>query len=433
MLGLRSAIQRYDWGSTTHLPELLGVEPDGGPYAELWMGAHQAAPCVVLGGTSPGEPLSDLLSRDPGRVLGADVVARFGPRLPYLFKVLAIARPVSLQVHPDSAQAAAGWAREEAAGLPLTSPERLFRDPEHKPEMVVALTRFEALAGFRHPERILELLDGLTGALAARLRREIERGLADGDPERALREAFAQLLRPAPAQEVTELVGAVGRRAAAGTSSPRADATVALWARWYPGDPGAVAGLFLNRVTLEPGESMFVPAGSPHTYLEGSALEAMACSDNVLRAGLTAKHVDRGALLAYTRYEAGSAQLTPAEPSDATGVHQVYRAPAREFGVIVSNLTGPAVAPLPADQGPRIALCLGGELRLTAAGADAQGGSAEVRMTQGDVVLVTADDGAVSVSGQGRLATVFVPEEAAGASSADAGAGPGAPRNTHRR
>ena len=168
MLRLESAVQYYDWGSTTVLPELLGVEADGRPFAEIWMGAHPAGASRLKeagSSTGPGggpdvETLLDLLVVAARETLGDELVATFGSRLPYLFKVLAVARPLSLQVHPHADQARAGFAREEAAGIPVDAPHRLFRDASHKPELVMALSRFEALSGFRRPDRVLELQIG---------------------------------------------------------------------------------------------------------------------------------------------------------------------------------------------------------------------------------------------------------------------------------
>ncbi len=414
MLRLDSAVQHYAWGSATHLPELLGVEADGRPFAELWMGAHPAAPSAVRG-SEPGRSVLDLVSDQPAVVLGQEVLETFGPRLPYLFKVLSVGRPLSLQVHPHVDQARAGFAREEAAGVPVDAPHRCFRDAAHKPELTVALSRFEALCGFREPAQVRELLAGLDGALVSRLRGLLGPAPAADD----LRAAFEHLLAPTPDHEVAEAVEACRRlletSAPARGGSPtdeswrvRAYQTVATLAQWYPGDPGVVASLFLNRITLEPGEAIFVPAGAVHAYLEGQALEIMASSDNVLRAGLTSKHIDVAALLECTDYLPGPPAYRPAERVDGTTVH--YLAPVEEFALALTTVVGKdGLVPLP-DAGPRILLCLEGELELV-------GAAEPLELSRGDVVLVGDADGAVQVRGTGVVATAFVPAEPAGATS----------------
>ncbi|WP_202628044.1 mannose-6-phosphate isomerase, class I [Cellulomonas sp. APG4] len=406
MFRLDSPVQHYAWGSTTQLPELLGVEPDGRPFAELWMGAHPAAPSSALLADPEGDVrrvrLDEVIDRTPDELLGERVREAHGTQLPYLLKVLAVERPLSLQVHPDLEHARAGFAREQAAGIPLDSPLRSFKDAEHKPELVVALTRFDALSGFRRPERVLELLDGLDTPLTARLRAMLT---AEPDAD-GVRRAFESLLAPAPADEVVATAAACDARLRAGSHCPRADGTVVGLAQWYPGDPGAIASLFLNRVTLEPGEAMFVPAGSVHAYLAGSALEIMACSDNVLRAGLTGKHVDVAALLECTVYEPGPT-LRP-EPDRPDPTTAVYRGPAREFALGVTTVRRSAgTVALPGD-GPRIVLCLEGRVEL-----EADGGS--LTLTRGQAALVAAADGPAQVRGAGTLATAFTPVPTASA------------------
>lgn len=426
MLRLDSAVQHYAWGSATHLPELLGVEADGRPFAELWMGAHPAAPSMVRGARQ-GRSVLDLVAAHPSEVLGEYVLDAFGARFPYLFKVLSVGRPLSLQVHPHVDQAKVGFAREEAAGVPVDAPHRCFRDAAHKPELTVALSRFEALCGFREPERVRELLAGLDGALVSRLRTQLGPRPGVGD----LQAAFEHLLAPTPDHEVAEAVAScerllatrgvsVAEPAGGGSATDTADSvrayeTVASLAQWYPGDPGVVASLFLNRVTLEPGEAIFVPAGAVHAYLEGQALEIMASSDNVLRAGLTSKHIDVAALLECTDYLPGPPAYRPAARVDQATVH--YLAPVEEFALAVTTLAeADDAVPLP-DSGPRVLLCLEGELELI---GDAQ----RLSLSRGEVVLVGHADGAVQVRGAGVVATAFVPGDGAtSAGSAATGGG----------
>src|SRR5690625_301905 len=265
----------YAWGSHSAIQELVGTEPNGTPLAELWFGAHPTAPAQLIDG--PGD-LGTAIADDPTGTLGADVTARFGPQLPYLLKLIAPARPLSLQVHPSLERARARYAAEDRAGVPLDAPHRNYRDPNHKPELVFALTTFEAVCGFRAPRRAAELLADLDAPLARRLHRELA---ADPTPG-GMRSAFTTLLheasRPSP-EEVAQVVDACRTRAEQGSPSPRADAIVVRLAEHYPDDPGVVASLLLNPVTLHPGDSLFVPAGGVHAYLSGLAVEVMASSD----------------------------------------------------------------------------------------------------------------------------------------------------------
>ncbi|WP_342774873.1 mannose-6-phosphate isomerase, class I [Nonomuraea longispora] len=343
---LATTIRPYDWGSVTALPELFGTEPTGRPQAELWMGAHPGAPSTVA-----GIPLNDLITRDPAATLGERSTARFGPALPYLLKVLAIERPLSLQVHPTTEQAGAGFADENARGIPLDDPTRTYKDTSHKPEMVCAITPFRGLCGFRDPAATADLLD--------RLRlpdlRSWTGTLRSAEPRTALRTVFAQMLDDAsgPLRDQVE-------HALIGTGDDEL-APYAGIARACPGDPGIVAALLLHHVDLFPGQALYLGAGVPHAYLDGIGVEIMANSDNVLRCGLTTKHVDVPELMRVVDFTpAGPHLIHPGH--DTAGEHH-YRPPAPEFALIRYDLTGEAAHTLPGGV-PRIVLCLDGETRL---------------------------------------------------------------------
>jgi mannose-6-phosphate isomerase len=343
---LATTIRPYDWGSVTALPRLFGTEPTGKPQAELWMGAHPGAPSTV------GDvPLGDLIARDPAATLGERTAARFGPELPYLLKVLAIERPLSLQVHPTSEQAAAGYAGENARGIPLGDFARTYKDASHKPEMVCALTPFHGLCGFRAPASAAGLLDrlGLPG-----LRPWIDT-LTSGEPARAVRTVFAEMLGEA-ARPLRDLI----EQALLGSAEPDLAAYGDI-ARAYPGDPGITAALLLNHVELEPGQALYLGAGVPHAYLGGIGVEIMANSDNVLRCGLTSKHVDVAELMRVVEF--GPSEPFLVEPvREAAGAYD-YRPPAPEFALTRYELAGESAHEL-AEGVPRIVLCVEGEARL---------------------------------------------------------------------
>lgn len=400
MYRLTNAIQNYAWGSATAIPTLLGTPATGEPVAEAWFGAHASAPshCVHEDG-GPGLPMPEVIARDAASVLGADVEARFGAGLPYLLKVIAAETPLSLQVHPHIDRAREGYAEEDAAGVPLDAPHRNYRDRNHKPELVYALTRFEALCGFRAPRRAVEILDGLGAPLAVELRT----ALAEEPTPAGIERVFTRLLRPETrpsAEDVGLLAEACAARLAAGSPSPRADRTVVTLQRAYPGDPGVVTSLLLNPVTLQPGDALFVPAGGVHAYLKGLGIEVMASSDNVLRAGLTPKHVDVDELLRNVDYVA--APPIRIAPEKFHGATRVYYAPVDDFELSVTRVADGQAHPLP-GRGPRILLCLEGSMTAT---SEHDGSLA---LTRGQAAFVPASDGALTVRGGGTLVQADVP------------------------
>ncbi|MEU8121395.1 mannose-6-phosphate isomerase, class I [Spirillospora sp. NPDC049024] len=364
-LPLTTAIRPYDWGSRTALPELLGVEPTGRPQAELWAGAHPAAPSRV-----DGTPLGALIDRDPVGMLGAACVDRFGPTLPYLLKVLAVERPLSLQVHPTAAQAEAGFAQEEAQGIPADDPTRTYKDPFHKPEMVCALTEFHGLCGFRDPAETADLLEDLKVP-------ELDPWigtLRTAPPAEALRTVLTQMLdaRSRAVQDAVE---------------PALTGVYADIARAHPGDPGVLAALLLDHVRLKPGEALFLGAGVPHSYLGGLAIEVMANSDNVVRCGLTGKHIDVPELMRVVEF-------APSKPHRVEPTaDRRYRTAAEEFTLVRHDLTETPEA-LPAGL-PQTLLCLEGEARLTADPA--------LVLTRGQAAFIPAGAPAARLTGHGTL------------------------------
>ena len=257
----------YAWGSRGQISALFGRESQA-TEAELWLGAHPGCPSR----TEDGRTLSQVL----------DAAGLRHP--PFLLKVLAAGSPLSLQVHPNTAQAQEGFSREDAAGIPLDAPNRSYRDRFAKPEIIVAVTQFEALSGLRPLEEARRLAGAAYGADARA--EPLQRLL-----ESSLEGAITWLLSGDPA--VAEVVDAVtGALSSIADENPAAADTVRRLSMHYPGDPGIVVGMLLNRVTLAPDEALFLPAGNMHAYLEGVGIELMGPSDNVLRAGLTSKHVD---------------------------------------------------------------------------------------------------------------------------------------------
>jgi len=302
LIFIENTPRAYAWGSRHALPELLGTAPNGEPQAELWLGAHPGDPATVAKATAQHCTLIELIERDPERY-GVD-----GGQLPFLLKVLAIGAPLSLQVHPDSDQARAGFLAEEELGLPRDAFERNYRDDTHKPELLVALTEVQALAGFRplaEARREWSALVELAppGAARAALAAGHELLTASGDPGDEVRARRALLCWALGGDsEPREAVRALRRIVAAECDRPEA-VSVSRWESLrticghHADDPGALVSILLHLVELAPGEAIYLAARQLHAYLSGVAVEVMAASDNVLRAGLTGKHVDVDELL----------------------------------------------------------------------------------------------------------------------------------------
>src|SRR3954454_191498 len=348
MWQLMNTVRHYPWGSRTVIPELLGeANPADRPYAELWMGAHPDAPSVL----STGTPLDKAIEEQPAELLGAAVQERFGTRLPFLMKVLAAEQPLSLQAHPTNEQAQAGFAAEEAAGVPHDDPTRTFKDPFHKPELLLALTPFEALCGFRPVEESLHCLAKLQ---VPELKPTIA-ALARG----GLRAAIPQLIALSPEHRGV-LVTAVAEAAArfVATHDPEFINTyrwAATLAQTYPGDPGVVISLMCNHLKLAPGEAVFLPAGNLHAYLSGAGVEVMASSDNVLRGGLTTKHVALAALIEVLDFSDGKVPVI--HPVLGPGGLR-YPVPVEDFDLTRVQLgADPGVL---TTAGPQVLLCTEG-------------------------------------------------------------------------
>ena len=381
---LEGVSRHYDWGSRTAIPEMLGLPASDRPWAELWFGAHPQGPALV--GPSRA-PLDRVVAADPAAALGPGAADRFGG-LPFLVKILAAARPLSLQVHPDAEAARAGCAREDALGLPRSSPERSFRDDSPKPELICALTPFEALWGFRDPAQTSALLESIDTPALDPLRQRLA---ADPTP-RGLRDLTAWLLgrdRAAAAEFNREVARAcrrppgetrieeewaigpdrIGEERArpdqtGGEESASRDGRAAgEWAAaralaadlevWHPDDPGVAVALLLNRVRLQPGEALFLGPGLLHSYLGGTGVEVMASSDNVIRAGLTAKPTDVETFLEVVSTDPVEPEVQ--RPSPVGGVAR-YRAPVAEFSLQRIETDGEVSV----AGGPAILLCTRG-------------------------------------------------------------------------
>jgi mannose-6-phosphate isomerase len=375
VLPLHGVVQHYDWGGHDFIPGLLGIaNSDRRPFAELWMGAHPKAPATAdVEGVAM--PLDRLIAGAPDRILGPSASARFGGRLPYLFKVLDVASMLSIQVHPTKEQAAAGFARENAAGIALGAAERNYKDENHKPEIAVALTDFWMLHGFRPLEQIAEVLCKVPELCSIMPDFSVRLARA-GDATQARRDLLRDLycaVMTMPQERVDLLLNALVERLA--TGAPSDHDVPDYWAgravEKFPPvgghrDRGIFSIYLLNLVHLRPGQGTFQLAGTLHAYLEGVTVELMANSDNVLRGGLTQKHVDGPELLRILSFDSGTPQVLDGEP--AASPDRVYGTPSDDFELSRIDLATGRQYLGQAAHGPDSIIVLDGAATLTTRG-----------------------------------------------------------------
>jgi mannose-6-phosphate isomerase len=388
---LRGAIRTYAWGSRTAIAEFTGRPvPAAHPEAELWLGANPGDPAFLE--EPDGEvSLLQAVVADPEGQLGAAARARFGDALPFLLKVLAAEEPLSLQAHPSSEQAAEGYLREERLGIPVNSPVRNYRDSSHKPELLVALQQFEVLAGFRPAAHTIELLRALAVSDLDPFI-DLLNDQSDADGLRALFTTWITAPQPDVDVLVTAVLdGAINYLSSGATEFAAVAKTVLELGERYPGDAGVLAVLLLNRITLGPGEGIFLSAGNLHAYLRGFGLEVMANSDNVLRGGLTPKHVDVPELLRVLNFNPTTESQLRAQ-THPDGLASFYDTPTAEFAASMLTLgddqIGHEVDAPSRHDGPQILLCVEGATAV-------HGKAGTLTLTRGAAAWVAADDGPI--------------------------------------
>jgi mannose-6-phosphate isomerase len=363
---LENPVQRYAWGSVDGITKVLGIpNPGGGPLAEVWMGAHPSAPSTaIVEGRKIG--LDELIRRDGAAALGARVVDELGNSLPFLFKVLSAGTPLSIQAHPSKRKAELGYEREDLGGIPVDASERNYRDPNHKPEMAVALTRFELICGFRP---VAEIIENMRLVAPGEFERSLER--LERDPSRIELSVFFYSLVSADERARSRLLAAASTGIAAcleGGSCPPGREGAFRWASrimdLFPGDVGAVMPLVLNHLVLEPGEAAFVAPGELHAHLAGTCLEIMANSDNVIRGALTRKFVDLPELVSVLSFNPES--LAPLRPAPVGPCEEAYPVFVPDFRISRISV-GPDRPYKRSSRGPEILLCVSGEVEIRCA------------------------------------------------------------------
>jgi mannose-6-phosphate isomerase len=396
-VGITNTPRPYAWGSTTAIAQLLGHEASGNPEAELWLGAHPGSPSVILDPTqtSGATTLDAWIAADPETTLGRFAASG---RLPFLLKVLAAGSPLSLQAHPTLEQARAGFTRENDLEIALDAPERNYKDAFPKPELIYALSpTFDALCGFRPLEEVRALLRALIDASLAmedpqpQPLEDLLDALSGSDV--ALPETFEWLIgQRTGVATLVSLVVTLAQRGVAGYESEMA--TVVQLAENFPGDPGIVISLLLNRVTLTAGEALYLPAGNIHAYLSGLGVELMAASDNVLRGGLTPKHIDVAELVHVLDFTPASAPYLHSTSLSESVV--VFTPDVADFELL--RIDGMFLDASVALTGPAIALCTAGKVSIS-------GASSSSSLELGESVYITPDEAGLRFTGSG---TVFV-------------------------
>jgi mannose-6-phosphate isomerase len=321
-------VQHYDWGGTTFIPDLLSLpNPEKRPFAEYWMGAHEGGPSSIgSAGNGAHGFLNEFIRERPEETLGAYTAGRFG-RLPYLFKILDVKEMLSIQVHPTKKNAEQEFATENQRGVDIKSPTRNYKDDNHKPELMLALSDFWLLHGFKPAEELLTTLQSVPelsflipvfGEQDYRSLYKTVMEMPDNEVDKRLQPLMDRIIPLYKDRKISKKEEHFWAARAALTYN-------------RPGhtDRGIFSIYLFNLLNLHKGEAIFQDAGLPHAYLEGQNVEIMANSDNVLRGGLTPKHVDVPELLKHVRFEATYPRITP-EDSNA-GHISVFRTPAPDF------------------------------------------------------------------------------------------------------
>lgn len=394
---LKNPVQKYAWGSHSAIAELLGTRPDPDtPQAELWMGAHSKAPSLVKVNNA-WVSLEEIIAAHSDQMLGKTVADKFQNTLPYLFKVLAAARPLSLQAHPSLSQAREGYRRENESGLPLDAPNRNYKDGNHKPECICAMTPFWALNGFRKITEILALAErvGIRGLDRSLL------PLRTHPNSHGLQSFFYSLMTLSP-----ELKKETADEAASKAELLAAEEPVFRWvlelAKEYPGDIGILSPLFLNLIQLQPGQAMFLPSGELHAYLEGVGIELMANSDNVLRGGLTPKHIDVQELLKVLNFEERQVQIL--EPNISENREYFYSGDAEEFVLSSISVNPTRVYKSSVNRSVEIMLCTSGAADITDSG-----NHESISLNKGTSIIIPAAVQKYVVEGNAVLFKAGVP------------------------
>jgi len=394
---LKNRVQEYAWGSRTAIPELLGTtSPADKPQAELWIGAHPKAPSQVLWNGS-WKSLLELIQEYPEDILGKGVARRFSGKLPFLLKVLAADSPLSIQAHPNLRQAKEGFARENRQKIPLDAPNRSYKDDNHKPEIICALTSFWALHGFRKIDDILMLMKMVCPrTLAPELIRFRNQPNREG-----LKEFFNGLMTMEKEKQVQVVEEAVSFAKRASRDDPLFGWIIKLNMA-YPGDIGILSPILLNLILLKPNEAIYIPAGELHAYLEGVGIELMANSDNVLRGGLTSKYIDVPELLKILNFEESEVEVL--KPKTYENSESLYPTYTEEFVLSVISVGAGNSFISAKDRSVEVMICIKGTAQITDLGS-----GDGLDLIKGSAVIVPASIEQYMIKGNAVIYKAAVP------------------------
>ena len=394
---LKNTVQEYAWGSYTYIPELLGDDsPASTPQAELWMGVHPKAPSMVKC-NGQWRSLAALIEKNPEEILGKAVAEKFDNRLPYLFKVLAAAKPLSIQAHPSLAQAKEGFERENRLGIPLAAHNRNYKDDNHKPECICALTSFWALNGFRKVSGILSLMEKIC---PQGLKRELD-NLQMQPNSLGLKKFFQAMMTMDRKQQKRIIADAITNAQKFKNNDQTYKWMIDLHNE-YPADIGVFAPILLNLTCLKPGEAMFLPAGELHAYLNGVGIELMANSDNVLRGGLTSKHVDVSELLNTLAFE--ERELNILSKEEINECEGVYFSRAEEFILSIISIRDGKAYNSSTNRSVEILLCTNGDATITDLDKNDK-----IDLTRGRSIIIPAVLEKYRIEGKATLYKAAVP------------------------
>lgn len=399
---MKNTVQKYAWGSMTDIPALLGKKgPSAVPWAELWIGAHPKAPSKIKYDDN-WISLIELIEKKPQDILGKKTAEQYNKRLPFLLKVLAAAKPLSIQAHPNLLQAGKGFEKENKLGIQLDAYNRNYKDANHKPECICALTFFYALNGFRKIPKILELME----KICPQLLREKLNNLKKRPNSMGLATFFSSLLTLNHDQRQIIILNAINKAQKLAESPDEAHAY-----KWmvkihkiYPDDIGIFFPAILNLIRLEPGQAMFLPAGQLHSYLEGLGIELMTNSDNVIRGGLTPKHIDVSGLLSVVNFEEKEIEILL--PERFNEFEKFYPTPAKEFILSIISVKENNIYVSPENENVEILLCIEGNAIITNTN-----GKYQTPISQGNSIIIFANVKNYIINGNAKLYKATVPSD----------------------
>lgn len=394
---LKNPVQEYAWGSKTFIPQLLGEPaPSRKPQAELWMGAHPKASSQVLC-DDQWISLSEFIQKNPEGILGRSVAEKFSNKLPFLLKVLAIAKPLSIQAHPNQNQAREGFARENRLKIPLKAPHRNYKDENHKPELICALTPFWALKGLRKIEDMMALMDRIS---VSDFKEDIL-NLQSHPDQKGWKEFLATLMTMEQKKQAKIVTKVIAYSEKYRDADPAFEWMIKL-NQEYPDDITVLSPMFLNLVRLEPGNAMYIPAGELHAYLEGAGIELMANSDNVLRGGLTPKHIDVDELLKILNFTYDKVDIL--RPVGHDNNEEVYPTAAEEFLLSVISVREGSIFESSRKRSVGMMICMDGDAHVI----DLSSGDT-LSLTKGTSIIVPASVEQYRIEGEATIYKAMVP------------------------